>query len=321
MPSITAIIPVFDGASTVGAAIESALAQDVPEFEVVVVDDASEDATPRVLARYASRVSVIRLGRRSGVTAARNAAVAATRGDYIALLDADDRWLAGKLARTVGALEADRRAVLAYSDYAMEDADGRRIAESVYPPELAHAPTLDEMLARLWPVNHSTVVMRRSAWIPCDEFIARAEGNLRAGLQEDYMLLRAREQGEFLFVSEPLAVLRLAPAAQRAAKWDPRVFLDLVHERYGRRARGLLADVAEHFASQLAQRVAIELDAGNLMAALAAMARILSLRPSYLLRGRHLARLFSRRTASQVVRATLGRRSNALRQRSGSDRQ
>ena len=83
------IIPTFNHACFVGAAIDSALAQTVNACEVIVVDDGSTDQTPTVLARYAGRVRVLRQENR-GLSAARNAGLAAAHGTFVSFLDADD---------------------------------------------------------------------------------------------------------------------------------------------------------------------------------------------------------------------------------------
>ena len=100
-PKVSVIIPVRNGERTISRAIESAFAQTFQgPIEVIVANDGSTDHTGDVLARYVSRLRIINLPP-SGVSAARNAAVKASSGDYIAFLDADDEWLPEKLARVV----------------------------------------------------------------------------------------------------------------------------------------------------------------------------------------------------------------------------
>jgi len=96
-PRVSVAIPVFNRAGSVGAAIDSVLAQDPAPFEVIVVDDGSTDATPAVLAGYGDRIVAISQAN-AGAAAARNAAMARARGDWIAFLDSDDLWYPGRLA-------------------------------------------------------------------------------------------------------------------------------------------------------------------------------------------------------------------------------
>jgi glycosyltransferase involved in cell wall biosynthesis len=101
------VIPTYNTAHFVEAAVRSALAQTLSPLEVIVVDDGSTDTTPAVLAEItSSRLRVISQPN-SGVAAARNRGIAAARGDIIAFLDADDLWYAEKLERQVAALLAN----------------------------------------------------------------------------------------------------------------------------------------------------------------------------------------------------------------------
>ncbi len=104
-PTVTAAIPVHDGEAYLAEAIESVLAQDRPCEQLVVVDNGSTDASAAIAAGYAEVELVAEP--RLGIGAARNAAVAAARGELIAFLDADDLWEPGKTARQLAALEAD----------------------------------------------------------------------------------------------------------------------------------------------------------------------------------------------------------------------
>ena len=94
-----------DRAGLVARAIDSALAQAGPAFELIVVDDGSTDATPAVLSGYGEKIVALRRPP-SGRSAARNAGIAAARGEWIAFLDSDDAWLPGKLARQLAFHEA-----------------------------------------------------------------------------------------------------------------------------------------------------------------------------------------------------------------------
>ena len=102
--SVSLVIATFNHARVLAEAIDSALSQTLDPVEVVVVDDGSTDDTPTVLARYAARIRVLRQPNR-GLAAARNAGLAATRGSYVAFLDADDVLAPTKLAEQVAVLE------------------------------------------------------------------------------------------------------------------------------------------------------------------------------------------------------------------------
>jgi glycosyltransferase involved in cell wall biosynthesis len=100
------VVPTYNYARFLARAIDSVLSQGYAPLECIVVDDGSTDETARILDRYRDRVHVVRQEHR-GVSAARNAGLRVARGKYVALLDADDAWKPGKLARQVPVLEAD----------------------------------------------------------------------------------------------------------------------------------------------------------------------------------------------------------------------
>jgi glycosyltransferase involved in cell wall biosynthesis len=105
-PAVSIVIPVYDGAATIGRALDSVLAQSFTDFEVVVVDDASRDDLAGALARFRDRrVRVLRHERNRGAAAARNTGIAEAQGELIAFLDADDEWLPEKLARQTAYLD------------------------------------------------------------------------------------------------------------------------------------------------------------------------------------------------------------------------
>lgn len=97
-PRVSVVIPAFNRWRLLAEAIDSVLAQSYRDFELIVVDDGSTDATASELAKLASRLQFFVTERR-GVSAARNLGVSQSRGHYIAFLDSDDLWLNRKLER------------------------------------------------------------------------------------------------------------------------------------------------------------------------------------------------------------------------------
>jgi len=103
---ISVVIPAYNCAATLGAAIDSALSQEVP-VEVIVVDDASREDLTQVLEAYREdgRVIYARSDRPLGAAGARNLGVSLAKGAYIAFLDADDLWVSGKLKQQMQLLQ------------------------------------------------------------------------------------------------------------------------------------------------------------------------------------------------------------------------
>ena len=104
---VSCVIPAHDAEAHLREAIDSALAQTRPPFEVIVVDDASTDATCAIAEAYGPPVRVVVLPDNRGAPAARNAGVAAARGELVAFLDADDLWTPEKLEAQLEQLRAD----------------------------------------------------------------------------------------------------------------------------------------------------------------------------------------------------------------------
>jgi glycosyltransferase involved in cell wall biosynthesis len=101
MPLFSVVIPTFNRANLIGRAIDSVLAQTMGDFEIIVVDDGSSDGTREVVnALTDPRIRLIPLASNQGAAAARNAGIAAARGELISLLDSDDEYAPAFLERT-----------------------------------------------------------------------------------------------------------------------------------------------------------------------------------------------------------------------------
>ncbi|HKV55886.1 MAG TPA: glycosyltransferase [Candidatus Binataceae bacterium] len=250
MTRVAVVIPVLNGELTIARAIDSAIAQRFDgEAEVIVVDDGSTDATSQILERYRGRIRVV-CQDNHGPAAARNAAATRSTAEYLAFLDADDAFMPNKLARTVAELEKNRTAVLLFHDAIAVDRAGRELAQSYVPAWAAHAPSLDEMLARWWPIVPTTAVMRRATFDTCGGF---DEAFKSAGFEDPYLWIRAREHGEFIYLPEALAAYTLTAPAERSGKYlhSQDLFIRKITERYGSATAGLIRGTRRGYASAL----------------------------------------------------------------------
>jgi hypothetical protein len=237
MPRVSAIIPVFNGARTVAAAIDSIRAQTFRDFEIIAVDDGSRDASLKVLASFGAAIKVLRQANR-GPSAARNYGVRESSGELLAFLDADDRWRPTMLERLVAALDEHRDASMAYCDVAVIDSEGRPLMTALAGER--EAPSVSDMLDRLRPIMPSGVVMRRAALDKAGGWPERL-----TSFEDVFLWLLMREQGEFVHVEDTLAEWRFAhfpkplkaPGGQEEAG---RIFQELVRERWNRSAATLV---------------------------------------------------------------------------------
>lgn len=102
-PRVSVLIPCYNAGQYLAAALDSVLAQTYQDFEIIVVDDGSEDDSAAVVARYL-QVRYFR-NTHSGISVTRNLAVSKARGALIAFLDADDLWMPEKLEKQVAYLD------------------------------------------------------------------------------------------------------------------------------------------------------------------------------------------------------------------------
>lgn len=115
MPQISVIIPVYNTGTLLRETVNSVLEQSFSDFELILVDDGSNDETKQIISSFDdTRIKVIRK-ENGGVASARNTGILAAEGDHVALLDHDDLWHKDKLKVQKALLDADEDAVLVYS--------------------------------------------------------------------------------------------------------------------------------------------------------------------------------------------------------------
>lgn len=200
--SVGVIVPVYGRPRYLREALDAVLAQEPPPEQVIVVDDGS----PHPVAldpTHASACRLVRRERRGGPGAARDTALALLRTDLVACADADDVWLAGKLAAQLGALERHPEVAVCFGAAVIVGPSGEPTGENweTLPTGVLTPDFLAPLLFEHNPIPTSSVLMRRGALIAGGGFTGPPLG-------EDWALwLRLLTLGErFLF--EPGAVVR-----------------------------------------------------------------------------------------------------------------
>ena len=126
-PAVSVVIPAYKTAGTLARAVESVFVQTMPSFEVIIVEDHSNDTTLEVARRFEAddgRVKVIALPANGGQARALNRGIAAARGTWVATLDADDRYQPDRLERLLLAGERERVDMVADNQNHIDEAAG-----------------------------------------------------------------------------------------------------------------------------------------------------------------------------------------------------
>ena len=184
-PTVSVVIPCFNHGRFLVEALESLEAQTQPPAEIVVVDDGSTDETASVARRFARVVLVQRP--HLGLGAARNAGIAATSGEYLVFLDADDRLRPEALAIGTRELEAHPDCAFVYGHCERIDEQGRPLPTG--PPLRVTGDHYAALLSRNYIWTPAVVMFRRSA---CGRLLRFARGVDPAADLELYLRVTRR---------------------------------------------------------------------------------------------------------------------------------
>jgi glycosyltransferase involved in cell wall biosynthesis len=304
MSRVSVVVPVRNGVDTIRRTVDSALAQECERPQVIAVDDGSTDATPHILGSYGDKIKVLRQ-RNRGPSAARNAGAAAASPDsqYFVFLDADDVLLPPMLKTLTTELDAAPSVVLAFCDVVPVDDYDQELDVKFIDEHSAHAPSMEELLTRWWPILTSAAVMRRSAFERAGGF---DESFTSPGFEDPYMWLVMREQGDFSYVPQRLVRYRTTPPSERMTKYAKgyRIFGRLVTERYGEAGQRLIRKTSNAFVSAWGYAGLVALRDGDKLRARKAFASALRYRPFQVRAASRWLRTF---LPMSVVRALSGR--------------
>lgn len=228
-PTISVIIPTYNRAHCVAAAIESIQAQSQPAHEIIVVDDGSRDNSLQALAALQEkddRIKIFRHGRNRGVSAARNTGIRMAEGNYIAFLDSDDTWHPHKLAMQLAALEImapEQRATTFSLTNFHRVLDGH-VYDS--PIKQSKKPEEDYLTMRLHMHPVGTLMAHRDA-IRCNGFYR--EG-MHYGEDTEYVVRHIAGGGKLHYLPDVLMDYTYAPIKRYG---DSEAAIAFIHETHG----------------------------------------------------------------------------------------
>lgn len=216
---ISVLIPAYNAAGFIFEALDSVFHQSVPVHEIIIVDDGSSDGTSGEVERWKElhgvNVTLLRQNNR-GVSAARNSGIKASRGDWVALLDADDIW-------TTDHLQALEHAIKKYSDLVGVFGDGvyfgdTSINAGPIAREKALQAAVDQANDPIYLLGERFYeILIPGLFFAPSSFMFNREAALAAGLFDESIgasedrefVLRLSRKGKFAFVDRPIAKLRI----------------------------------------------------------------------------------------------------------------
>lgn len=177
-PLISVVMPAYQAEKFIRAAIASVQTQSYENWELLVIDDGSKDATVEIveaMAKDDSRICLLRNEQNMGVAKTRNRGIELARGEYVALLDSDDLWMPEKLEKQL-ALAQEEDAQVVYCSYAMiDEQDQKKHEPFLVPPKTDYKKMLISSV-----ISCSTVLLEAET--------AKAYKFDEAYYHEDYVL-------------------------------------------------------------------------------------------------------------------------------------
>jgi glycosyltransferase involved in cell wall biosynthesis len=273
-PRVSVVVPSYNHARYLEAAIESVLAQDYPQVELIVIDDGSTDGSRDVLEKYRGRFRC-EAQPNQGQAFTVNRGWRLSRGEILAYLSADDVLLPGAASAAVEALRQHGDAVLAYCDFDLIGPDSQFVRH-VRAPDFDYREMVGQMVCPPGP----GAFFRRTAFDRTDGWRAQYRQ------YGDYELwLRLARQGRFVRIPRVLAAFRVHPASQSFAP-SPRQAIEepvLLMEDFFRDAPDCVRDLrAQALSTANVHRARLLVRAGHYREGFAACARAAALSPGNL---------------------------------------
>ena len=209
MPKVDIIIPAYNAARYLSAALESVVAQSYDDWRIVLVNDGSTDSTAAIAARFEARLGekmLLITQRNAGLPAARNAAIRASSAEFLAILDADDVWLPHRLAESLKSFASRPEVGISYGLITRIDENGSPLSTFAGNPRHAQGRIAPAIFMRRVELPCPTVTLRRS----CIDAVGLFDETMRATEDRD-LWLRIALRYEVSFIPKVIALYRTSP--------------------------------------------------------------------------------------------------------------
>lgn len=247
---ISVVIPVFNAGQFLSRCLDSVVSQSFTNFEVILINDASTDATQEIIGNWVAgdeRVSVIQLETNVGVSAARNAGLNKAVGDFIIFLDADDYWMDPAMLAALYDLAASSQVDIVEFGFVRSALDDESRAEQ--QATLVH---YDRVENTLWPLRYSVC-----AKLIKSDFLRRTEivfdTSLIIGEDALFSVALYCEAGRLLVTDAEYYCYRVNKNSVSQTSWNRRKLMDAF--RWTEAAVRLVSESDFHAPSLLLQTI------------------------------------------------------------------
>lgn len=209
MSKVSVIIPTYNCVRFLPEALDSVFRQTYQNFEIVVVDDGSTDDTRELVKsyidKYPGKLNYI-YQENQGLACARNTAINHAKGEYIAILDADDIFLPTKLEEEIRAFEANPEVGIVHSNIAWITESGEKISVPKRNPRSLSGKIFNDIFLRNAHISAPTVLIKKEYF----DHVGLFDENLtRLGCEDRDMWLRLARITSFLYLDKVLAYYRI----------------------------------------------------------------------------------------------------------------
>lgn len=196
-PFVSVIIPTYNRANLLLEALKSVLKQTYQKFEIIVIDDNSSDHTSEIIKDLGdSRIRYYKLSKNQGAPAARNLGIERSRGDLIAFLDSDDRWVFNKLEEQIEIFSKDEKIGVVYTGIKVINYHFNKI---IIPSKRGNLSNL--LLTENYVGSTSSVMIKKVLLLEVGGF----DLNFKS-CQDWDLFIRLSQKADFDFVEEPLVL-------------------------------------------------------------------------------------------------------------------